>query len=123
MEEIDVIYNRYGTPMLRLLEDGRLVSFTGKSIGFIKESNLFNYSGEYCGWFENGIMRDQNGHCVGFGENASDFPAPFFPFKQFKPFPGFVEFEPFRPFTGFIPFKPLKTFSWSEKDPISLFFK
>lgn len=121
--EIDVFYNRYGAPMLRLLSNGRLVSFKGKSIGFTPDGvNLFNYSGNFVGWFENGVIRDQFGNTVGFGENANDYPAPFLPFKQFKPFPNFVEFEPFRPVTQFVPFRPFKTYAWSDKDPISLFF-
>lgn len=120
--EIDVFYNRYGAPMLRLLSSGRLVSFLGKSIGFIKGNDLFNYSGKFVGWLENGIIRDKSGNTVGFGEKANSSPAPFLPFKQFKPFPSFVEFEPFRPFTSTVPLRPFKTYNWSEKDPISLFF-
>lgn len=120
--EIDVFYNRYGAPMLRLLSNGRVVSFPGKSIGFLIGDNFFNYSGKFVGWLGNGIIRDRVGNCVGFGENANDAPAPFLPFKQFKPFPGFIEFESFRPSTEFVPFRPFKTYAWSNKDPISLFF-
>jgi uncharacterized protein YifE (UPF0438 family) len=36
MQAIDVIYNRYGYPELRLLDNGRLVTFGGKSAGFLK---------------------------------------------------------------------------------------
>ena len=120
--EIDIIYDRYGAPVIRLLSNGRLVSFPGKSMGFIHGVNLFNYQGRYVGWLENGVMRDKNGLCVGLGENPTDIPHPFFPFKQFKPFRGYLEFEPFRPFMEFVSFKPFKSFSWSDKDPISLFF-
>ncbi|MES3031324.1 MAG: hypothetical protein V4697_02825 [Patescibacteria group bacterium] len=123
MKEINVIYNRYGAPVLRLLSDWRLVSFSGKNIGFIKGENLFNYSGEYVGWIQNDVMRDRDGYVVGFGEKPIDYPAPLFPFKQLKPFPGFVELAPLRPLTQHVPLKPLKSFSWSQRDPISLFFQ
>jgi hypothetical protein len=119
--EIDVIYDRYGAPALRLLNNGRLVTFRGESVGFLVDENLFNYSGEYVGYFENGVMRDKNSQCVGFNENASDYPAPFFPYTQYKPYPSYVEYEPYRPYTHWVSFKPYKSFSWSDKDPISLF--
>lgn len=122
-EEIDVVYNRYGEPILRLLDNGRFVGFDGKSIGFIDGINLYNYKGEHVGWFENGIMRDHNSACVGFGENSTDIPRPFLPFKQFKPFPSFVEHEPFRPFKQFAPFEPYKKSGWSEIEPRDLFFQ
>lgn len=120
-KEIDVIYNRFGEPLLRLLKNGRFVGFDGKSYGFLAKSNLYNYQGKHVGWFEKGIVRDHNGLCVGFGENPTDTPRPFTPFKQFKPFRGFVEMEPFRPFKERSPFKPFKKFGWSRIDLIDLF--
>ncbi|HSX24606.1 MAG TPA: hypothetical protein VLG69_01425 [Candidatus Andersenbacteria bacterium] len=122
-EEIDVIYNRYGEPVLRLLDNTRFVGFDGKSVGYLDSRNLYNYNGKHVGWFENGIMRDHNGACVGFGEHPTDVPRPFLPFKQFKPFPAFVEFEPFKQFKQLAPFKPLKQFGWSELEPNGLFFQ
>jgi len=121
VKEIDTIYNRYGKPILRLLENGRFVTFEGLSVGFLDGDNLYNYNGDHVGWYENGIMRDDKGFCVGFGETVTDNMHPFFPFKQFKPFPGFVEFEPFRPFKSLPPFKPLKSFGWSGYDQTELF--
>ncbi len=123
MNEIDVIYNRYGTPVLRLMDNGRILNFNGKNVGFQDDfGNLFSYKGKHVGWLENGIMRDHNGACVGFGQNPTDVPRPFLPFKQFKPFPGFPQFEPFRPFKQFSPFKPFKQFAWSDTEPENLFF-
>jgi hypothetical protein len=119
--EVDVIYNRYGEPVLRLLANSRIVGFDGKSYGFFDGVHLYNYKGQHVGWYEDGVMRDHDGACVGFGEAPSDFPRPFLPFKQYKPFPAFVEFEPFRPFKTFAPFKPIKKFGWSEIEPMGLF--
>ncbi len=120
-EEIDVIYNRLGAPALRLLRNGRLVTFKGKSIGFLIDRDLFDYSGRYVGYFENGVMRDKNSRCVGFGENPTDYPVPFFPFRQYKPYPGYVEYERYRPCAQYVPYKPHKSYAWSDKDPVSLF--
>lgn len=122
--EIDVIYNRFGEPVLRLSDTGRLVGFDGKSVGFLDGINLYNYSGHHVGWYEGGIMRDHDSATIGFGENPTDSPKPFLPFKQFKPFPSFVEFEVHRPFKQYAPFRPFKKYGWSSiDDPRLLFFK
>jgi len=121
-QEIDVIYNRYGEPVLRLLDNGRFVSFDGKSVGFIDGKNLYNYNGKHVGWFENGVMRDLNSATVGFGENPTDIPRPLLPFKQFKPFASFVEFEQYpRPLKQIAFLQPFKKFNWSEVEPLDLF--
>jgi hypothetical protein len=122
MIEIDTIYNRYGEPRLRLFDDGRLIDFDGRSMGFLNADNLYNYNGQHVGWYEGGIMRDHDGLCVGFGEIVADIIHPLLPLKQLKPLPSLEELEPLRPLTSLSPLKPLKSFGWSELDPISLFF-
>lgn len=113
MEEVDVIYDRYGKPVFRLLDNGRLVRFNGSSAGFLVDNNLYDYRGRHVGWYSEGLVRDHHGHVVGFGKNVTDNVHPFLPFKQFKPFAGFVQFEPFRPFLSFEPFRPFKSYAWS----------
>jgi len=120
-QEIDVIYNRFGEPIFRVLTDGRIVTFAGKSAGFIEGDNLYNYKGKHVGWFSEGLVRDHHGHVVGFGENVTDSIHPFLPFKQFKPFRHFIQFEPFRPFKQFEPFRPFKSFGWSNISLENLF--
>lgn len=121
MDEIDVIYNRFGKPIYRILSDGRIVTFSGKSAGFLQGESLYNYHGKHVGWHSGGLIRDHHGHVIGFGENVTDSLHPFLPFKQFKPFASFVEFEPFRPFTQFEPLRPFKSFAWSNISLESLF--
>jgi hypothetical protein len=120
-EEIDTIYDRYGNPVLRLLDDNRLVTFGGKSIGFLSGINIYNYKGKHIGWLENGIFTDHQGRCVGFGENATEISAPFLPYKQSKPLPMLVELEPLRPLCELEPFMPSKSYYWSEYEPIHIF--
>lgn len=121
MKEIDVIYSKEGIPLLRVFGNGRLVNFNGKSIGFLDNDNVYDYNGNHRGWFIEGILRDHEGNCVGFGEYVGKTLHPFLPFKQFRPFSSFVEFEPFRPFKNFTPLKPFFNIDWSEYDPISMF--
>lgn len=121
MKEVDIIYDKNGKPLLRLLENGRIVNFNGESLGFIDHEDVYDYNGTHRGWYIDGIFRDHNGDSIGFGEEVTDPRHPPLPFKQMKPFSGFVEFEPFRPFQEFPPFKPFFTMSWSNYDPISIF--
>ncbi len=122
MDEIDIIYNRYGEPRLRLFVSGRLIDFVGRNIGFLDQDNLYNYNGQHVGWCEGGIIRDHDGLCVGFGEIVTDVAHPLLPLKQLRPLPGLPQPEPLRPLKSLPPLKPLKSFNWSELDPVSLFF-
>jgi len=122
MRVIDVIYNRYGYPELRLFSNGRLVTFSGKSAGFLENQDAYNYAGRHLGWYENGVLRDHWGDVVGFGEHPTDYPLPILPIKAIKPIPGIVEIERIRPITQIPPIKPIKSFYWSTFTPISLFF-
>jgi hypothetical protein len=120
--EIDTIYDRYGKPQLRLLGNGRLVDFNGKSIGFLQDNNLYNYDGKHVGWYEGGIMRDHQGYYVGFGERVTDYIHLLLPLKQLKPLATIPEIEPSRPILEIPPLHPLNFLRWSEINPIDLFF-
>ncbi len=123
MQAVDVIYNRYGRPELRLLQNGRLVTFGGKSAGFLKNQGVYDYSGRHLSWYENGVLRDHWGDAVGFGEHPTDYLSPIFPIKAIKPIPSIVKIEQIRPITQIPPIKPIKSFNWSRLTPISLFFE
>ena len=51
-KEIDVVYNRYGEPILRILDNNRIIGFDGKSVGFSDRENLYNYSGRHVGFLK-----------------------------------------------------------------------
>lgn len=119
--ESDVIYNKNGKPLLRLLENGRFVSFNGRSVGFLEGENAYDYNGSHRGWYSSGILRDHNGLCVGFGEEVTDSIHPLLPLKHLKPLASLEDLEPLRPLTSLPPLKPLPAMKWSKYDPISLF--
>jgi hypothetical protein len=121
MNEIDVIYNRFGKPIFRLLSDDRLVTFPGKNAGFLVGDNLYNYTGKHVGWFSEGLVRDHYGHVVGFGEKVTDSIHPLLPYMQYKPYAGYVQYEPYRPYLQYEPYRPYKAYSWSSISLESLF--
>ncbi|MFH0896631.1 MAG: hypothetical protein V1850_01090 [Candidatus Bathyarchaeota archaeon] len=122
-EEVGVIYGRSGQSRLMVLTDGRLVDFGGRSIGFLDSSNAYNYEGRHCGLYEDGILRDHGGDCVGFGELVADTIHPLLPSKRVRPIHSLVEVEPLRPEIKISPPKPLKTLNWSTSTPISMFYE
>jgi hypothetical protein len=67
-------------------------------------------------------MRDHKGAVVGFGENPTDTPTPYLPYKQYKPYPAHVQYEQHRPYKQHAPYKPYKKYAWSELEPHQLFF-
>ena len=107
------IFGRNGEPFLILHENGRLVNFSGQNIGFCDEDSIYDYSGgRHRGWFENGVMRDHNGYCVGFLKGARDTASPIFPIPRIPPIPAIPQIEPIR---------PIKQIGWSSFDPLSVF--
>ena len=122
-EEVGVIYDRSGQSRLMVLTDGRLVDFNGRSIGFLDSSDAYNYEGHHCGWYEDGILRDHGGDCVGYGELVADTMHPPLPQKKGRPIHSLVEVKSPRPEIKISPPKPLKTINWSASTPISLFYE
>ncbi|MFA7718127.1 MAG: 4-fold beta flower protein [Candidatus Absconditabacterales bacterium] len=125
MKEIDVIYNRYGEPVMRLMElainDYRFITFQGDHIGFLDGDKLYNYQGNHVGRIEGGIMRDLRGLCAGFGERIIDTIHPLLPLKRIKPVPYIPKIAPIKPVRKIGYIKPIKYFQWSVYDPRWLF--
>ena len=47
--EQDIIYDRFGSPRLRILTKGMIVTWGGKHIGLLKNNLVYNYSGRRVG--------------------------------------------------------------------------
>lgn len=116
----ETIYNHRGIPVLQILDDGRLVSFSGKSVGFISGDNVYDYNGIHRGWFREGLLRDHQGRVSGFTDNASGL-SPLLPLTSLPPLPALTELEPLRPLESLPPLPPLDSMSWSPIDPIQMF--
>ena len=135
MKEIDVLYDRYWKPTLRLIEyadsDYRLVDFLGNHIWFLKSFHNKNYHSSWWHMYDyewknvwfwgNGIMRDLEWNCVGFWERANDFPQPLLPVKWRKPQPRTVKTLVRKPYHKDMKFGCIKKFYWSKYEPLQLF--
>ncbi len=96
MKEIDVICNRTGGPIYRVLDDGRIVDFSGRSRGWLRGRYIHDYQGAQRGSYEAGLFRMDDGAVAGYGENPTGA-HPALPTRSVKPPAGSVEPEPPRP--------------------------
>jgi len=84
-EEIDVIWDENGTARYRILKDNRIVDFDGHNLAWLDEQgNVIDYDGRHMAFYENGIMRDQEGSVVGLGKDPIG-PHPVLPNKGLIP--------------------------------------
>jgi hypothetical protein len=114
-----VFYNKSGEP-IAYCEDGEYIfSFDGVALAYFAEDSIYNYDGKHLGRFSNGWVRDNDGYCAFFTDNASGGPSK--PFKKFIPFKAFKDFKPFKSFKEFKPFRPFDSNSWSSKSNIDYF--
>ena len=121
MKETNCFYDRYGAPRLRLLDDVRLVDFSGRHVGLVHDDALYSYQGVQVAWLEGDIMRDLHGNTIAFGENPTDGPFPYLPYKQYRPYAGYVQYAPYIPYLQYKRYKPYKAYGWSPLDLIELF--
>ena len=119
--ERDIIFDRFGEPLIRILKNNWIVTFDGDYLGILKNNTIYNLDGSHVGWYEGGILRDLDGETVGFGAKPTDTPRPFLPYRGFIPFRGFVGVAPWPAFPAWPNLKPIKSYGWSDFSPITLF--
>ena len=131
--EKDIIFDRYGSPRLLIMDSDHIRRGNGTDIGVLHGNRVYNYTGRQVGWYENGILRDMQGYTAGFGVEPTDNPMPFLPIKQplalFRllqdmqvPMPGVLsQFKPIPPTPTPSGVDPEKHYGWSVRDIEELF--
>ena len=114
-DEIDVIWDENGTARYRILKDKRLVDFDGHNIAWLDEQgNIFDYKGHHKALYENGILRDKEGHVVGLGQDPVG-PKPMLNAKGLIPKAVEPSAEPHRPKPEKVAKRPEPSLLWSQK--------
>jgi len=118
----NVIFDRKGTPSLKIMKKNYLASFKYKIYaGYIEEDRVHDFNGTQRGWFDNGVLRDLSGKCVGFVESANGKSHPVFP--SIKKPGSVVELStpPLKPVSQEHLFsRPDFTKEWADKNPTTL---
>ena len=101
-------------------EDGEhIYLFTGKPVAYISENTVYGFNGHQFGWFENGWIRDLQGACVFYTENASCGPVK--PVKQIKPIKSIKGIKPIKSIKQIRKIKPIFSYGWSAYSNESFF--
>ncbi len=66
-----VFYDSHGRAAAYTEDGVHIYLFTGEPVAYIDRDAVYGYNGRQFGWFENGWIRDLNGYCVFFSENAN----------------------------------------------------
>lgn len=117
-----VIFDKKGKPSLVIVQHDYLASCRHNIYaGYIEESGVYDFNGTQRGWFDDGVLRDLSGKCVGFVESANGQCHPDFP--SIKAPKDLAEIPP-------PPLKPVsqqRSFSrpdfkkeWADKNPTTL---
>lgn len=90
-----VFYNEFGVAVAYLHDDGiHIYLFDGKPVAYLHDDAVYSFNGKHLGWFEKGWVRDIEGACVFFTENAIG--GLLKPMKQMEPLKGLRQLKPLK---------------------------
>jgi hypothetical protein len=94
-------------------DDATIYLWNGKAVAFLENDGndmcVFGFNGNFLGWYEDGIVRDDNGNAVGARDGATNMITSIEPIKSIQ------EISPIRPITPITPIKPIFSNSWSSE--------
>ena len=106
------MYNAEGQAVAYVDADGESIYlYDGTPAGFLQDGGIYAYSGRFVGWFEQGWVRDSNGHAVFFTESAGG--GPIRPVRQVRPVRGVRQVRPVRGVREVRPVRPVFSSTWS----------
>lgn len=107
-----VFYDCHGTPVA-YTEDGiHVFLFTGEPAAYFEQDAVYGYNGKQLGWFNNGWIRDLQGLCVFFSENASGS-GPVKPIKRICPIKSIKQIKPIKSIREIRRIRPINQLAWS----------
>ncbi|MCZ6779280.1 MAG: hypothetical protein V3U86_03940 [Acidobacteriota bacterium] len=112
----DIIYDLEGSPVYRVLPQGRIVDFEGQSVAWIDDGrNIYDYHGMHRGWYEDGAWVGHDGGMIGFGGSVQG-PCPDLPPRsEARPRARRPVREPPRPAVYFPPPRPERRAAWARR--------
>lgn len=69
-----ILYDRNGNAVAYSEDGCHVYLCDGQPIAYLEENALYSYPGELLGWFEDGWLRDKDGRCVAFADEATGGP-------------------------------------------------
>ncbi len=106
------VYDSNGRPVAYTEDDVHIYLFSGEPVAYLDNGSVYSFSGRHLGRFENGCIRDNNGQCVFFTENATG--GPMKPMEMMKPMKSMEQMKPMKGMKEMRPMRPMDSLSWSE---------
>ncbi len=69
-----IFFNRSGTPSVYMDDGSYIYFYNGECAAYIFNGSIHHFDGRHLGFFKNGWIRDKNGKCVLFTQNAKGGP-------------------------------------------------
>ena len=102
-------------------EDNTIYLWGGTPVAYLSAQsnyyNIYGFNGNHLGWYEDGVLRNEDGDAVGFKKGAiSGIYTNYESYKSYK------EYKPFKSYKSYAPYKPYFSNSFSNESLI-LFLK
>ncbi len=78
-------YDRQGSPTAYSDDDVNIYLYSGRAAAYIEGGSIYAFRGKHLGTLRRGWVRDNDGHCVFFTENAIRAGAPPRPTMRAEP--------------------------------------
>ncbi len=112
-------YNQYGKPIVYTSDGVHIYSFSGIPVGYFHNNLIYTFSGKHIGFFIDGWIRDLNGYCVFFCENATG--GMIKPLKQLLPLKSLKHLLPLKSIRNIPHMMPIKRLAWSRYSGLEFF--
>lgn len=112
-------YDRNGAAVAYSDDDVHVFLFGGEPIAYLDAEALYSYRGELMGWFEDGWLRDKDGRCVAYSEEASG--GPTLPEKRRRPKQSLKQTLPVQQRQDPRSLRPMHSSAWSTQSAKQFF--
>lgn len=112
-------YNQAGRPIVYTDDNVHLFSYSGRPVAYIHGNLIYTFSGRHIGFFIDGWIRDLNGYCVFFSENATG--GMLKPLRQLLPLKSLKQLMPLKSLRQFPSYMPFKRTAWSRYSDLDFF--
>ena len=112
-------YDRLGNPVAYSDDDRHIFLYGGEAVAYLESSAVYSYRGTLIGWFEQGWLRDKDGRCVAFTDQALGGPPR--PAKLSKPTQAVKQYTPTEESRDSRSLRPIHSNAWSALSAAAFF--
>lgn len=112
-------YDRDGSGIAYCDDGKHIFLFSGEAVAYLEDDAVYSYRGELIGWFEEGWLRDKDGRCVAFSEQAAGGPP--HSVRQSKPHQSVKQYMPTEEHRDPRALRPIHSNAWSSLTAFQFF--